>query len=114
APPDPRRRAHGGGGVAAQGRGRRPLEPNEPDVVDTGDAFDGVELLLGGRLIDGDEHERPAATTAAHLHRLDVDIELAEEDADAADHPGAVFVVAGEEVGAALGREVHIQAVDED
>ena len=95
--------------------GRRELKSDEADVVDAVDRLDFAELFLGGAFIDGDEHEGAApAAPPADLHGADVDIELAEQGADAADHAGAVFVVAGEEEGAAFGDEVHVQAIDDD
>src|SRR5581483_2131754 len=81
------------------------------DVRDLLELFD---LLLRDRVIDPDRHERaPADSGAADAHEADVDVVLAEEGADGADHAGAILVLAEQEP-AIAGRDVHPEVVDGD
>src|SRR5205807_5620634 len=56
------------------------------------------DLRLRDRIIDRDDHDCVATRTiAAHLHARDVDVFLAEQRADGADHTGAIRVPAHQE-----------------
>ena len=78
----------------------------QPDGDHIGDAIDGANRRLGvGRHggIDVEDHQRRATLAGgfregADIHMVDVDAGVAEHRADAADHAGAVDILAEQDV----------------
>src|SRR3954453_12505231 len=87
------------------------VEVGGPGLAGTDPAGDVVQQLRGDPAVDGDRHQRLAATGgAADLGTGDVDTGLAERRADGADHAGAVGV--DEEQQVARQVQVDVEPVD--
>src|SRR5579859_5428630 len=80
-------------------------------VRHSGDLAKARQHIVGHAVIDREDHHRVAPRRVApHLHARDVDVVLAEDGAELADHARTVLVPAHEK--AAFGHEIDTKRVD--